>query len=489
MKGGVWVRRGCAAGWGLGRVTLAIAVATATASLGGLPGPAPLADDEDDVVEVVEASRGLAPGVLEQLAGAFDEEELRRALRFSPLPPPPPDPTNAVGDDPRAARLGQRLFFDTALSGNGEVSCATCHQAELGFGDGRPLSRGLDDVARHAPTLWNVAYQRWFFWDGRRDTLWSQALVPIEHPKEMGGDRVATVHHLAGDPRLAAAYEELFGALPDTRALPAHGRPVPDDDDHPHGFLRPDDAEVPEHGHDDHPHQLGWDQLDAEQRLAVDQVFANVGKALAAYQRRLVSRRAPFDVFVEGLRTGDAARLAALDAPAQRGLRIFLNSHCHLCHSGPAFSDFEFHDARFPPLDPTAPDDLGRWGGVPDLVGNPFRGDGPFSDAPGLPESAKAGYLLDGAGLPDHDSRYQFKTPGLRNVATSPPYGHQGSLPDLAAVITHYSTLSDAPPLKGHVERFFVPAGLVPEERADLRAFLESLTDTDIDAEWLAPPR
>ena len=105
-----------------------------------------------------------------------------RTLQHSPLPPLAPDPTNALADDARAARLGQFLFFDAGLSQNGRVSCASCHVPEQAFTDGKPLFEGLGRGERNTPTLWNVAYQRWFFWDGRADSLWSQALGPLTNP-------------------------------------------------------------------------------------------------------------------------------------------------------------------------------------------------------------------------------------------------------------------------------------------------------------------
>ena len=102
-------------------------------------------------------------------------------------------PTNAYDDDPRAARLGQHLFFDTRLSANGAVSCATCHDPRRDFSNGAPLGVGIGVTRRHVQTLWNVAYNRWFFWDGRADSAWSQAIAPLEHPDEHGADRAETV--------------------------------------------------------------------------------------------------------------------------------------------------------------------------------------------------------------------------------------------------------------------------------------------------------
>ena len=120
----------------------------------------------------------------------FSDREIARILRHSPQPPPPPSPPNRFADDPAAAHFGQYLFFDTRLSVNNIVSCATCHASDLGLADGKPLANTIAELTRHTPAIWNVAYNRWFLWDGRADSLWSQALGPIEHPSEMG----ATAH-------------------------------------------------------------------------------------------------------------------------------------------------------------------------------------------------------------------------------------------------------------------------------------------------------
>jgi len=126
-------------------------------------------------------------------------DELRMLRTMWPLPAVPVDPTNAVADNPWAAQLGQFLFFDENLSGNNEVSCATCHDPEQGFGDGERLSTGVSTTGRHAQSLWNIGFNRWFFWDGRCDNMWCQAIGPIEASTEMAGDRTAIAHYLANN--------------------------------------------------------------------------------------------------------------------------------------------------------------------------------------------------------------------------------------------------------------------------------------------------
>src|SRR5262249_55764217 len=156
-------------------------------------------------------------------------------------------------------------------------------------------------------------------WDGRKDSLWSQALGPLEDGREHGTSRLAILHVIAGDPAYARAWKAVFGELPDladAQRFPPEGRPVP---------------EAPERAP-----AVAWASMTSEDQELVTRAFANVGKAIAAFERRLVSRSAPFDRFVAGLRANDPAGIAALDESAQRGARLFVGkAHCVLCHDGP----------------------------------------------------------------------------------------------------------------------------------------------------------
>ena len=195
--------------------------------------------------------------------GAWTESEIEllRSLWIGSLPPVPADPSNAVADDPRAARFGQRLFFDTRLSANGEVACATCHQPEHLFTDGLDVAQGVARGERHTMGLAGVAYSPWMFWDGRRDSLWSQALAPLESPVEHGGNRLQFVELLVSDAQYRSEYAALFDELPE---LPA-------------------------------------------QDPAITEVFVNMGKAIAAYERLLVPGASRFDRYVQAL-LGDDER-------------------------------------------------------------------------------------------------------------------------------------------------------------------------------------
>ncbi|MDP6540072.1 MAG: cytochrome c peroxidase [Planctomycetota bacterium] len=439
----------------------------AGAELGGgveVAQPAPIAGEprREDSVEAPLASGGDAGARLE-----FTELELARILRHSPLPPLPPDPTNRWADDPRAARLGQALFFDPRLSADGAISCATCHNPELDLSDGKAVFEGLGVGERRTPSLWNLAWSRWLFWDGRADSLWAQAVQPLENPLEMGGDRLALAHLVASDPRLRAAYGELFGPLPDLAdgaRFPAHARPVA--------------------GDLGHPHDVAWRGMAAADRRAVDEVLVHLTKSLAAYERKLVSTGSRFDRFVEGLREGDAEKLALFSDSERRGLGLFVGeARCRVCHVGPNFTDNEFHNLSLPTADGGLPTDSGRYAGSRLLRADPFNAAGEFSDAPDGAAAERLESLVVGS-----ETWGEFKTPSLRNVARRGPLTHRGQFADLAAVIEFYSTLEGQSRLHGHRETVLVPLELTEEEKADLEAFLSTLTGAPPPEGLLGPP-
>ena len=161
----------------------------------------------------------ILPAVL--MAPTLTEDQIRTARSMSPVPPPPSSPTNAMADDPAAALLGQSLFFEPGISGKGTTSCSSCHQPTLAFSEGRHVSTGAGVGILNAPTLLGAAHQRWFFWDGRADSLWMQATHPIEDPLEMNAARGDVVQFIAHTPQLRRRYESLFGPIPELGALPA----------------------------------------------------------------------------------------------------------------------------------------------------------------------------------------------------------------------------------------------------------------------------
>ena len=210
----------------------------------------------------------------------------------------------------------------------------------------------------------------------------------------------------------------------------------------------------------------------------------DVGKAIAAFERRLVSRRAPFDVFVEGLREGDPAKQAALPDAARRGARLFVGrGKCSVCHAGPLFTDGEFHDIGVPPSDAVTLPDIGRLAGIEALLADELGASSAWSDDRNGPRAALVRYLA-----PRPEVAGQVKTPSLRNVALSAPYMHEGQMATLRDVLRYYSTLEGRRGLPAQQERILVPLQLSPQDKDDLVAFLESLTDTALEPSLLRPP-
>lgn len=119
-------------------------------------------------------------------ATMFSADEQRRILSHGPWPPPRArDPGNAQSGRREAIALGRALFFEVRLSSNDILACATCHEPDLAFADGRSRSLGRGLLDRNSPSLWNAVHERWQGWDGAADSLWSQSIRPIQHPKEM----------------------------------------------------------------------------------------------------------------------------------------------------------------------------------------------------------------------------------------------------------------------------------------------------------------
>jgi cytochrome c peroxidase len=142
----------------------------------------------------------------------LDVKEWEKARSFSPLPAPPLDPSNRLSASDEAARLGQRLFFDSRLSPKG-FSCASCHRPETGFTDGLAVANTIAPLQRNTMTILNVGHYRWLTWDGARDSLWHQALAPIENPNEMASSRLYVVK------TVMRYYERQLTALIGTRGM------------------------------------------------------------------------------------------------------------------------------------------------------------------------------------------------------------------------------------------------------------------------------
>lgn len=374
------------------------------------------------------------------------------SLHISRLGAAPADPSNAVAGNPAAAALGKRLFFDTRLSANGRVACASCHAPEQGFQDGRPVGEGLGTGSRRTMPVPGAARASWFFWDGRKDSLWSQALGLLEDAAEHGANRLQLVKVLSEAYR--ADYEALFGPLPPLAGLPAAASPLGTP------------AE-----------RAAWAGLTAGQQHAIDRAFANLGKAIAAYERTLTPGTSRFDRYVAAATGAPGGDATALTEAEQRGLRLFIGkAQCVSCHAGPLLTDQHFHNTGVAPR-PGARPDAGRATALPRVTADPFNCLGPHSDA----TTAGCGELRF---IADDDPHMAgaFKTPSLRNVAERAPYMHAGQVASLQAAVAHYASAPDAPvghselarPGQRHSER--QPIALTAAEAADLVALLRSLS-------------
>ncbi|MDH4016913.1 MAG: cytochrome-c peroxidase, partial [Actinomycetota bacterium] len=366
-----------------------------------------------------------APAAQEAASAAestpWTEAEIALLESFSvrALPPPPPRPSNRVADDPVAAELGHHLFFDAGLSRDGSIACASCHISGLLFTDGRPTSRGLALTGRNAPTLVGASHSAWQFWDGRRDSLWAQALGPLETGAEMGTTRVAVVRHVAGDPRLSGLYERVFGAVPvldDAARFPERGGPF-----------------------GDRQEQDAWYRMSDEDKKAIDVAFANVGKAIAAYERLLQPGPSRFDRWVETLRIGGSPDAnATLTDEEIRGLRLFIDpgrTLCLRCHNGPLLTNHVFHDVGTALGGGRLPD-FGRFLGLQAVLIDPFNCLGPYSDA--RPNECTELRFIDKKHAEAEMGK--FKTPTLRGLARTGPYMHDGRFVSLEEVVEHYRT-------------------------------------------------
>lgn len=342
------------------------------------------------------------------------ETALLASLRLSQLPPMPADPSNAYERNPRAAALGKRLFFDPRFSRNQQVSCATCHDPAKQFQDSRPRGQGIGVAARRTMPIAGVAYGPWLFWDGRKDSLWSQALSPMEDTLEHGGNRLRFAHLLHAHHR--SEYEAVFGPLPDLTRLPADAGP----------FGTPSEV-------------AAWNELGVETRYAISKVFANIGKAIAAFEKTVRHGESRFDRYADAVARGGSTRGAELTPSEVNGLRLFIGKgKCANCHSGPLFTDHFFHSTRVPPLDAVKPDP-GRAAGAQLVQRDEFNCLGRHSDA--KPEQCQELRFIV---LHDPVLRRAFKTPSLRGVAQRAPYMHAGQFGTLEEVIRHYVKAPEA---------------------------------------------
>lgn len=306
-------------------------------------------------------------------AGASSVEPSYSGLQreFPPLNEPD---DNQMSD--LKVELGRLLFFDPVLSENNDISCASCHHPDLGFADGLPTAVGPNGpLDRNTPTLWNVGYAENLFWDGRLDSLEAQSTLPLTHPDEMGVlDPEALVTELSGYTQYESAFYNAFDGQPIT--------------------------------------------------------LENIERALAAFQRSLISNNSPFDQYAAG-------NFDALTPQQRRGLGLFRSgaTRCFECHTAPTFAS------------------------------DTFRVVGVNSDDPGR------------SGVVDNGVFGAFKVPTLRNIALTAPYMHNGSLATLEEVVEFYAEGGGNAHGFENVDIFVNGFDLTEQEKADLVAFMIGLTD------------
>lgn len=275
--------------------------------------------------------------------------------------------------------LGKQLYFDGRLSSDNRVSCATCHDPQKGFSNGEQFATGVGGAkgGRNSPTVINSAYYRQQFWDGRAASLEEQAVGPIQNPIEMKMSLDDVVKKLNGIKGYRDQFQKVFGT---------------------------------------------------------DVTSDGIAKAIAAYERTVLSGNAPYDRF----KAGDTK---ALSEAAQRGMKLFFGkANCSACHGGPSFTDSAYHNIGVG-MDAKEPD-IGR----------------------------EAISKLSG-------DRGAFKTPTLREIARTAPYMHDGSLKTLEEVVEHYAKGGIA---NDWLDEEIFALKLTPQDKADLVTFMkEGLASPD----------
>ena len=290
----------------------------------------------------------------------------------------PPHPEDNVPNAARVA-LGKALFFDPRLSGDGNMSCSTCHSPLRGWSDGLGTGKGVKSMVldRASPTVINTAYNSLQMWDGRKKTLEEQAMGPMEATVEMNMDTKRLFAWLNDNP----GYRKLFAS-----AYP--GKPI-----------------------------------DAD----------SLSKAVASFERTVISRDSPFDQWVAG-------KKSAMTADQVKGFALFIDpnkGNCASCHSGPNFTDNGFHNLGLASFGKDNPD-VGRF-----------------------------------AQRPVASMKGAFKTPTVREAANTAPYFHDGSAATLRELVNFYATGGI---VKTNLSPSMKPLNLSPQEVDQLVAFMQALS-------------
>ena len=300
------------------------------------------------------------------------------------LPPLPVPVDNPMTEEKIA--LGRQLYFDTRLSVDGTISCATCHDPTLGWAEKSATSTGIKEQIgpRNAPTVINSAYVMSQFWDGREPTLEAQALGPIENPIEMGHDLSVLVVALNEDPAMKAEFQKVFGT---------------------------------------------------------DVTKEGIGKAIAAFERTVLSGNSPYDKYKAGDET-------AMTEAQVRGMNLFMEVGCASCHTPPLFTNHQFINC-----------------GIGSDAEEPDKG------------------RMDATGNPRDFGK--FRVPGLRDVADTGPYFHDGKTETLEEAVKVMSTGGVDNPRLSPLMKSIAAKELSDADQADIVEFLKALSG---EYPIIAPP-
>jgi cytochrome c peroxidase len=377
---------------------------------------------------------------LPDFATEFTSTEISKIQKLGRLLPTPKDETNKLSGNTSAIEFGTLLFKDKRFSKNNNMSCSTCHDSENHWTSSIETKLGI-------PSLWNVGHHRWFFWDGRIDTLWGQVVQPLEDPNEMNFSRTSFAKIISSDSQYRKIYEDLFTELIDLKDFPSGAKPG---------------------------NEL-WAQMPLKSQQTVNHILINCSKAIAAFEETIKTRKTSFNIFTDGIAEKDQIKMNQLSADAQKGLKLFIGKgQCKLCHSSPLFTDFEFHDIHLGLKNGQTELEPARMKGVKTLRIDPFNSLGEFSDNTKGPRAEQLTYLRL-----DPESIGHFKTPSLINIEHTAPYMHDDRYRTLEEVIDFYSEMKDASPLQTHKERVIKPAKFTIEEKKHLLAFLKSLSEIE----------
>jgi len=333
------------------------------------------------------------------LSGETKSAGSAKAKELAPLPPVPIPADNP--QTPEKIELGRMLYFDPRLAGDSSISCAKCHAPEKGFSNGVQMSDAYPGTKhwRHVPTVLNAAYAAHLFWDGRANSLEEQCIGPIAAPIEMNQNYTHLVEKLNNIPYYRQSFKKVFNS---------------------------------------------------------DVTMENLAKAIAAFERTIVSKPGPLDRYLQGDKS-------ALTQAQVRGMAIFSGkANCIACHYGPLLSDGEFHAIGVPEIAAlkTESDRI--------ATRHFFAADHKYPNPRGVSYDYGRELITQSA-----TDRGKFVTPSLRELVHTAPYMHNGAFETLDDVIDFFEKGGGDLPGK---DPLLKPFKLTAEERDDLIAFLEALS-------------